>query len=154
MDSVDAAMKEIAVLHANLPSGEPIYLSLFTPGGSILAGNLLINFLQSLDREIHTISVFAASMGFVIAQSLDNRYAVPGAIMMAHPGATECRGDKYQIKVCLNRLLALEKQHNKVCAERMEMDVEEFDVVEDIEEQAPSRDVVEDMIEKDTTEEY
>lgn len=125
-ESVDATIKEIDKLHRRLGKGKPIYLVLKSPGGSIFAGNLLINFLKSLDREIKTISIYAASMGFQIVQSLGERLALKEGVLMAHPGSTRCEGNQYEIKPCLYRLKQFDNMLAKVAAERIGMKLKEY----------------------------
>lgn len=69
---------------AKLPAGRPIYLVLDTPGGSIDDGLKIIEVAKSLARPIHTVSLFNASMGFVIAQNMDTRYVLSSSTMMSH----------------------------------------------------------------------
>lgn len=69
---------------AALPAGEPIYLFQETPGGDIVAGEALIQTALSLGREVKTINNFAASMGFINAQSLGERLVTPNGTLMAH----------------------------------------------------------------------
>src|SRR4051812_1505331 len=52
----------------------PIYLFLNTPGGEVETGIQMIDALNSLNRPIHTVTLFAASMGFQIVQGLGTRY--------------------------------------------------------------------------------
>lgn len=82
--SVSKLQNEIIAKDFRLPSGEPIYLVLDTPGGSVFAGLQLIDNLKGLNRKIHTITLFAASMGFQIAQNLDTRYITPTGTLMSH----------------------------------------------------------------------
>ncbi len=51
-------------LDASAPSADPIYLVINSPGGSIDAGIELIENLSSLNREVKTINLWSASMGF------------------------------------------------------------------------------------------
>lgn len=67
-----------------MSSESPIYLILNTPGGSISAGLELIDGLKALDRPVHTITIFAASMGFQIAQNLGERYIIQSGELMSH----------------------------------------------------------------------
>lgn len=62
----------------------PLYLFLNTPGGSIQAGLELIEQLQALKRPVHTITLFAASMGFQIAQNLGDRLILKNGVLMSH----------------------------------------------------------------------
>lgn len=71
-------------MDANLPSGYPIFLVMDTPGGGITSGLELIEFLSSINRPVHTITLYAASMGFQAVQGLGNRYIVKYGILMAH----------------------------------------------------------------------
>jgi ATP-dependent protease ClpP protease subunit len=71
-------------MDAKLPSGYPIYLVLDTPGGSIEDGLRMIGALQHLNRPVHTVTVFAASMGFQTVQGLGQRYILDKGTLMAH----------------------------------------------------------------------
>lgn len=82
--SVGRAQHELLKKSAKLPSREPIYLVLDTPGGDIVSGNQLIDTAKGLGRPVHTITIFAASMGFNFVQRLSNRYILPSGTLMAH----------------------------------------------------------------------
>lgn len=125
-NSVNEVLREMTKLHFKLPKGKALYLVLDTPGGSIVAGNYLIDHLRSLGRPVHTVSVFAASMGFAIAQALGTRYAIENNIMMAHPAATTCSGNKYQMAPCLYMLEKLDEVLAKSAADRIGMKYEEY----------------------------
>jgi ATP-dependent Clp protease protease subunit len=92
-DSVTALIGEARRLDSTLPSGYPIYLFLNTPGGSIQAGMELIQFLKSLNRPVNTVTLFAASMGFQIAQNLGQRYITEFGVLMSHKAAGGFRGE-------------------------------------------------------------
>lgn len=82
--SVAKAQQELLKKDKNLGRGKPIYLVLDTPGGDISAGNMLIDTALGLSRPVHTITNFAASMGFNFVQRLGNRYITPSGTLMAH----------------------------------------------------------------------
>lgn len=69
---------------AALPAGEPLLYFQNTPGGSIVAGENLIQTAKALGREVKTINAFSASMGYITAQSLGERLVTPDGTLMAH----------------------------------------------------------------------
>lgn len=71
---------------------KPIYLFLNTPGGSIQAGLELIEAMNGLDHKVNTITLFAASMGFQIAQNLGDRLILKNGVLMSHHAAGEFEG--------------------------------------------------------------
>jgi len=76
--------KELLEKSDDLKDGEPIYLVLDTPGGSVDDGLKIIEVAKSLPRPVHTVSMFNASMGFIISQSLGDRYIISSSTMMSH----------------------------------------------------------------------
>lgn len=74
---------------AKLGKKEKIYLVLNSPGGSITDGQAIIETAKGLPQEVATISVFSASMSFIISQYLGTRYAVDSATLMSHPASVE-----------------------------------------------------------------
>lgn len=84
MLSVAKIQNEALRMSLKLPPSTPIYLVLDTPGGSVEAGNILIDTLRALPNKVHTINLFSASMGFHIAESLDDRLILPSGTLMSH----------------------------------------------------------------------
>lgn len=79
-----------------------IYLFLDTPGGSVVAGNNLIdhlNYLNSTGVKINCIAKTAISMGFVILQQCPgDRLALPSAVLMQHQMSTTLSGNILNIE--------------------------------------------------------
>lgn len=71
---------------------KPFYLYLNTPGGSVISGLELVEVLKGLGRPVHTITAFAASMGFQICENLDDRYILQSGILMSHRAAGGFQG--------------------------------------------------------------
>ena len=115
-NSVSQVMQEVQKLDSTVKSGEPIYLFLNTPGGSIQDGLELMEYLNSLNRPIHTITLFAASMGFQIVQSQGERYILKNGILMSHKARGGISGEfgdgesqlDSRYKLWLNRILELD----------------------------------------------
>jgi len=91
--SVTALKKDLLKLNANLKSGYPIYLVLYSPGGSIQKGLELFEFIKGLNRPVHTVTIFAASMGFQTVQSLGERYILKYGVLMSHKARGGFQGE-------------------------------------------------------------
>jgi ATP-dependent protease ClpP protease subunit len=81
--SVSAAIRDLIKLD-QIQTEEPIYLVLYTPGGSIEAGFDLMRIVKGMKRKVHTITIFAASMGFQMVQSMGDRYMSEYGTLMSH----------------------------------------------------------------------
>ncbi len=90
--SVSLVIAQIFEKDRILNKREPIYLVLDTPGGSVGAGLDLIEAIKGLDREVRTVTTFAASMGFITAQSLGKRYITETGVLMSHRARGGARG--------------------------------------------------------------
>lgn len=97
---------------------EPLYLFLNTPGGSIQDGLELIEALNGLGRPINTITLFAASMGFQLAQNLGDRLILKNGVLMSHHARGQIEGDfggvstqmDSRYKLWLDRIRELDEQ--------------------------------------------
>lgn len=78
LDSALSGLKE------KVSGKKPIYIFLNTPGGSIQSGLEMIEALNGLGRPVNTITLFAASMGFQIAQNLGERLILKNGVLMSH----------------------------------------------------------------------
>lgn len=111
-----------------LPKGQALYIVLDTPGGSVIDGLQFIDSLKSLDREVHTITIFAASMGYQVVQSLGKRYITSSGSLMSHRGAAG--GLSGQVPGELNsRLAHLEDillEMNKIASARVGMSLQAY----------------------------
>lgn len=82
--SVADVMIQLSELNQSGSDKDPIYLVLNTPGGSVMDGLNLIEYMNSLRRPIYSISIFAASMGFHILQNSEKRYITKYGTIMSH----------------------------------------------------------------------
>lgn len=87
---------------------EPVYLVLNTPGGSVMAGLDLMQFMNTLRRPVHVVSIYAASMGFHILQSSKIRYVTKFATIMSHRASGGFEGDiPHQVSNRLKHIIDL-----------------------------------------------
>lgn len=82
--SVSGVQVQLGKLASESPTGSIVYLILDTPGGSVVAGNQLIDFAKGLPIVIKPVCLFCASMGYHIFQSLNERLVQESSILMSH----------------------------------------------------------------------
>ena len=109
--------------------GSDIYVVLYTPGGSISAGQLLFDTLNALPCNFHTLTIFAASMGYQTVQNLGKRYVLPSGILMSHRASVS--GLSGEIGGELDQILKLLKDNvtdlNKIAAKRVGMSLQKYE---------------------------
>lgn len=88
-DSVRAVERELLAISDKLGASETIYLVLNTPGGSVGDGLELIELIKGLPQKVSTISLFSASMGFILSQYLGDRYVLENSSLMSHRAYVE-----------------------------------------------------------------
>lgn len=87
-ESVDAAIGLLSQA-----SGSTVYLVLNSPGGSVIDGARLINYIKYSGKNIVTVcDNLCASMAFQIFQVGKKRLMTDKAILMAHPASGGARG--------------------------------------------------------------
>jgi ATP-dependent protease ClpP protease subunit len=82
--SVAKAQQQLGQISTKLSKNDVIYLVIDSPGGSVTAGNLFIDFANSLPQKIKPICVFCASMGYHMFQSFNERLVYPSSMLMSH----------------------------------------------------------------------
>lgn len=111
----------------DLAKDKPLYLVIDSGGGQVSAGLEAIDNLTSLGREIKTVTIFSASMGFQLVQSLGERLVLPNGTLMSH----RARGGFYgefpgnlvtRLDLWLKKILRLDTQ----AAKRMNVSVEKY----------------------------
>ena len=95
MDETSTAQLAVQALEmdSRLPSNEPIYLVIDSGGGSIDWGIQMIENLRTLNRPVHTITLFSASMAFQTVQGLGKRYITRQGTLMSHKARGSFSGE-------------------------------------------------------------
>lgn len=128
MLSVAKMQAEILKMSAKLSPNTPIYLVLDTPGGSVEAGEILIDTFRALPNPVHTITLFSASMGFQIVENLDDRLILPSGTIMSH--RMSVGGISGQVPgeavTALNYSIRLAERMDKKAAKRLGMTFEAY----------------------------
>ena len=78
------------------PKKKDVYVYLDTNGGSVDAGNKIVNEIQKYN--LSCIAQKAISMGFVILQSCDKRYVTPLATLMQHQMSYGIANEKAKVE--------------------------------------------------------
>jgi ATP-dependent Clp protease protease subunit len=106
--SVGEVMHQLAALAQEGEANDPIYLVLNTPGGSVMAGVDLINYMNTLRRPVHSVAMTAISMGFHILQNSPIRYVTELGTIMSHRANGATAGDiPQQVDSRLNYIKSL-----------------------------------------------
>ena len=106
-----------------------IYIFLNTPGGSVTNGLEIINTinsLQNINKNIHCIGNYVASMGFTIMQTCNYRYALPNAIFMQHQMSLLNRGNLNNVNNILELYNIINKRLTIYQAYRLNITHEQF----------------------------
>lgn len=93
VDSESMGRLMVKLIELNkIDTDTPIYLIVRSPGGSVYDGFDFIRYAKASKRPIHTVTIFAASMGFEIVESLGTRYVVQYSTLMSHRAAGGIEG--------------------------------------------------------------
>lgn len=104
-----------------------IRLILQTPGGSVMDGMRLIDALLATGLQVDTVTVEAASMGFIIAQAMPGkRMITPHGLMMTHRAAMYGEPDES----VLEWLEALDAEIAQMVAARVGLSIKEYRKIE------------------------
>ena len=103
-----------------LKEGEyPIYLYINSPGGEVLAGNNLINYLLYNNKNIICIANYAASMAFAILQACSKRYGTKYSTFMQHQIQLQITNSKTSIDTYMKYADTLQNDFIKFQAKRI-----------------------------------
>jgi ATP-dependent Clp protease protease subunit len=121
--SVDKAILQLR----SLDSSKTRYLYINSPGGEVVNGLRLINYLRSAEgKGITCIASMAMSMGFVSLQSCEKRLVIDNAMLMSHGIASGMQGYVKQIESELRFAKGLEMLLQIIESRRIGITIEEL----------------------------
>ncbi len=106
----------------------PIYLVLDSPGGSVDAGLSFIEFAKTI-KNMHTITIFAASMGSAIVEHLPGtRYISENGVLMFHRASGTFQGqfEDGEVESVLNFWKLRIRQLELKTAKRLKMPLADY----------------------------
>jgi len=84
IDGVSASDLIHRLLLAESSNSTAIYLVLDSGGGSIVAGSTIVEAIDTMNKPVICIAMFAASMAHAILQACNTRYITPAGVSMIH----------------------------------------------------------------------
>ena len=126
-ESISTVIAELYRIHQNKNNAN-IYIYLDTPGGSVDAGNRLIETIEYLSHSnnISCVAHHAASMGFVILQSCPHRLGLKSSSLMQHQISTMMADEKQRLKTYMKYMDSLEDELISLQARRIKMSNQQF----------------------------
>lgn len=117
--SCNVAIAQMLFLESENPE-KPIYIYINSPGGSVYDGLGLIDTINFIQPEVHTIVTgYAMSMGSLLmsAGHKGKRYALPNARIMLHQPSGGARGMASDIEISYNEIQYLKEKLTRMLAD-------------------------------------
>lgn len=127
-NSIGVLQQDLFAISAGLEKDDIIYLVIDSPGGSIPAGLDMQDIITLIPQKIHTISIFAASMGFFLSQLGDQRFITERGVMMGHraKGGFEGQFENGEIESQLALWKKIVRSMEEFLAEKMGISLEKY----------------------------
>jgi ATP-dependent protease ClpP protease subunit len=122
------AKKTVEIINKSFNESE-LYLVMETPGGSVMAGLQFIDTIKALNIKVHTITLFAASMGYQIVQEFGTRYITASGTLMSHRGSISGISGQVpgELNSRLNYIQGLLSRMSDVSSKRSGMSKSDYD---------------------------
>lgn len=104
-----------------------IFLYIESPGGSVIDGIALVNYLRNTKKNIHCVANFAASMAHAILEACPVRLATETNILMQHKIRSGAQGTPGEIEGELKIMKGLENFLDTMESKRIGISKEEFE---------------------------
>lgn len=118
---VSGASVEYTILKLDaLDHSKPRYLFIRSPGGEVIAGTRLVEYLRSEDgKGVVAIAQFAASMAFVTLQASETRLITRTGVLMSHGISGGAQGNIAEIEKQVDFMRKLENMLLDLIADRL-----------------------------------
>jgi len=123
---VDGQLITNTVLAIENNKSPTIYLYINSPGGSVLDGVVLVNYLLNTKKKVVCIAEYAASMAHAILQACPIRYGTVTNILLQHKPSVSASGSPTEIEGTLNILKGIEDLIGRLESKRIGVSLEEF----------------------------
>ena len=128
-NAMSVAKKQLELFSLAATSQEKdLYIVMYTPGGSVSAGSLFIDTARALGKNIQTITIFSASMGYHTVQGLGKRYILPSGVLMSHRAAVSGLSGQFpgELNERINLIMKSTEELDKIAASRVGLKLEEY----------------------------
>lgn len=108
---------------------DKLYLYINSPGGDVMAGFEIINYIKSLQdrsKEVICIAHNAMSMAFAIFQYCSQRYILYASTLMQHQMSLQVKGKLYDLNSRMQYFNIIEHKINQDQATRLNMTLANF----------------------------
>ena len=122
--TADLVQTTIVALENN--NSSTIYLYINSPGGEVISGIGMVNYLQHTDKNIVCVASFAASMAHGILEACPYRVGTPTNILLQHKPSTQAQGTPTEIEGEFRVLEGLEIYMADMESKRIGISVAEF----------------------------
>ena len=125
----DVSSRLLAKLNTVEAYHDILYLYINSPGGDVMAGFEIINYIKSLQdrsKEVVCIAHNAMSMAFAIFQYCSQRYILYASTLMQHQMSLQVNGKLYDINSRMQYLNVIEHKINQDQATRLNMSLANF----------------------------
>ena len=124
-DCADQFLRDSMLLAAKKRNRTQHYVFIDTFGGSVMAGNRILNEIQR--AQYVCIADRAYSMGFVLLQACAERLVMPTATLMQHQMSLSIDGDIEYVHGYIRSLRSSEQSMNQMQATRLGLTLAAFD---------------------------
>jgi ATP-dependent Clp protease protease subunit len=111
-------------------SKKPIYMYINSPGGSITAGFAIVDTMNYIKPDVHTICIgAAASMGAVILSqgTKGKRFALPNSEIMIHQASSGVEGQASNIVITAEHIIKLQNKLYKMLAQNSNKSIKQIE---------------------------